>query len=373
MTTRNNRDKTLVTDILKAAGVLVNGNNPWDIQVHDERLYSTVLRQGALGLGEAYMKGWWDCKAVDLFLARLLDGNLVAKLKNSRMILRLLVSKFVNLQTIKGSREVGELHYDIEPEVYERMLDSSMNYTCGYWRDADNLEDAQIAKMDLICRKLKLREGMRLLDIGCGWGGFARFAAENYGVSVVGVTISKEQEKYAKKFCKDYPVEIRLQDYREVSEKFDCISAIGMFEHVGCLNYKKYMEIIQHNLVDGGLFLFQTNGMNGKTHGIDEWIRKYIFPNAMLPTTAEITSAFTGTLTLEDWHNFGDDYIKTLKAWHLNFKNNWKYLHDRDEEFYRMWTYFLFYFLAGYRAKYIQLWQVVLSNGTGTRNYRSVR
>lgn len=374
MFTISGRNKKIIQDILAQADVQVGGSRPWDIQVHDERLYGAVIRQGALGLGEAYMNGWWDCAQVELFLARLLDGDLANKVKTPKMIARLLLSKLINFQTRERSTHVARLHYDIEPELYERMLDPYMNYTCGYWPQADNLDDAQRAKMDLICRKLKLQPGMKLLDIGCGWGGFARFAAENYGVTVVGITLSNEQAKYARGFCRDVPVEIRVQDYRDLDGTYDRISAIGMFEHVGCRNYAVYMKKIADNLVDDGLFLLQTNGMNSRTHGIDEWICKYIFPNAMLPTSEEMSRSFTGRLTLEDWHNLGDDYIKTLRAWQQNFVAGWSEFSDRyDETFYRMWNYFLCYFMGGYQARYIQLWQIVLSKTSGHRDYRSVR
>lgn len=243
-----------------------------------------------------------------------------------------------------------------------------MNYTCGYWKDVVTLEEAQIAKLDLTCRKLLLEPGMRLLDIGCGWGGLAKYAAENYGVKVVGITISKQQYELATERCKNLPVEIRFQDYRDVNEKFDRIASLGMFEHVGYLNYRKYMQIVHQCLADDGLFLLHTIGSNESTTQAMPWIAKYIFPNGMLPSITQIGKATEKLFIMEDWQNLGIDYYKTLLAWHQNFNAHWSSLKaNYDEKFFRMWNYYLLSCAGGFNTRMLQLWQIVFSKGLKTR------
>ena len=233
-----------VQKLLEGTGITVNGSNPWDIQVKNENFYKRVLTEGTLGFGESYMDGWWDCAAIDALVTRAFEVNLVEKLKsNWKEIGLLLASSLINRQTGKRAFKVGEEHYDVGNKLYEVMLDKHMVYTCGYWRHAKALEEAQEAKLDLVCKKIGLKSGDRILDIGCGWGSFAKFAAEKYGAHVVGVTVSREQLALAQERCKGLPVELRYQDYRDVDEKFDHIVSLGMFEHVGYKNYRAYLEI----------------------------------------------------------------------------------------------------------------------------------
>ena len=242
------------------------------------------------------------------------------------------------------------------------MLDPRMTYTCGYWKDADNLADAQEAKLELICRKLQLMPGMRVLDIGCGWGSFMGYAAEHYGVSCVGVTISKEQAEWAQKRYAGLPLEFRLQDYRETNERFDRIVSIGMFEHVGRKNHRTYTEVAHRCLEDGGLFLLHTIGKNVRDTVPDPWIDKYIFPNGDLPSIGQIADAVDGLFVVEDLHNFGADYDRTLMAWHENFSSAWpNFSKNLGERFRRMWNYYLLSCAGAFRARDIQLWQWVLS------------
>lgn len=242
------------------------------------------------------------------------------------------------------------------------MLDKQMSYSCGYWKDADNLDDAQVAKMDLICRKLHLKPGMKLLDIGCGWGSMVKFAAENYGVEVVGITISREQASYAQDSCNELPVDIRLEDYRSLNEPFDRILSIGMFEHVGYKNYDTFMKICRRSLKDDGIMLLHTIGGNQTTTNGDPWILKYIFPNSMLPSCKQICKAVEERFVMEDWHNFGADYDRTLMAWVNNFDRHRSEIErDYSERFYRMWKYYLLSFAGAFRARKLQLWQIVLT------------
>lgn len=370
-----NSIKSTVEELLRHADVTINGDRPWDIQVHNEELYARVLRGGSLALGESYMDGWWDVKDLDEFFNRVLKTRLERKVKNKIQLaatyLKLLVT---NPQRKAKAFEVGEQHYDAGNDLYTRMLDSQMVYTCAYWKDATTLDEAQDAKLDLVCKKIGLKKGDRVLDIGCGWGSFAKFAAERYGAEVVGVTISKEQVELGRKRCAGLPVEIRLQDYRDVQEKFDHVVSIGMFEHVGEQNYRTYMEVAHRVLKDGGLFLLHTIGGNRSVKNTDPWIDKYIFPNGMLPSVEQIGNSINDLFVMEDWHNFGPDYDKTLMAWDENFREGWDEIKDQySERFYRMWRYYLMACAGSFRARKNQLWQIVLSKDGVGGGYTSVR
>ncbi|HHQ14970.1 MAG TPA: cyclopropane fatty acyl phospholipid synthase, partial [Chromatiales bacterium] len=262
--------------------------------------------------------------------------------------------------------------YDIGNDLYEQMLDPWMNYSCGYWLQADTLEQAQQHKMELICRKLELEPGMKLLDIGCGWGGMARYAAEHYGVHVVGVTISGQQQQWAEERVRGLPVEIRCQDYREVDEIFDRIVSIGMFEHVGYKNYREYFRKCHAMLRKDGLMLLHTIGSNRTSLTIDPWLHRYIFPNGILPSIAQIGRAIESSFVMEDWHNFGVDYDRTLMAWHERIERAWERLDPQryDERFRRMWRFYLLACAGAFRSRHTQLWQVVLSKGGRPGGYR---
>ena len=324
--------KNTIEKILKSVDVEINGSRPWDLQVHDERFYSRVLIGGTLAFGESYMDGWWDCKALDQLSEKLLSGHLDKQVRASSpsFFLTLLRAYLVNPQSKKRAHIVGEKHYDVGNDLFSLMLDERMNYSCGYWRNAENLDQAQINKLDLICRKMFLKPGMNVLEIGCGWGGFAKYAAENYGVSVDGLTISKQQAEFAQDCCKGLNISIELKDYRELNGQYDCIVSVGMFEHVGYKNYKKYMEVVHRCLKEDGLFLLHTIGRNNSRHATDPWINKYIFPNGMTPSVQQIGTASEGLFVVEDWHNFGQDYDATLMSWNKNFQNNFDKLKDQD-------------------------------------------
>ncbi|MCR4417598.1 MAG: cyclopropane fatty acyl phospholipid synthase [Ignavibacteria bacterium] len=372
---KSSRYKTIVQQLLELAGIRINGNNPWDIQVHDERFYKRVITEVELGLGESYMDKWWDVEKLDEMIFRILRADLQDKIKrNLKVALQLSGFYLINMQSRKRAFIIGEKHYDLGNDLFQNMLDKRMNYSCAYWKDATNLDEAQENKLELICKKLYLKPGMRVLDIGCGWGAFAKYAAEKYGVEVVGITVSKEQLKLAKELCDGLPVEIRLQDYREVNEKFDRIVSIGMFEHVGYKNYREYFKIAAKNLKDDGIFLLHTIGSNISTKSTDAWTHKYIFPNGMLPSLAQISKTVENLFVIEDVHNFGADYDKTLMAWYNNFKNNWHKLKDKyGERFYRMWEYFLLSCAGAFRARKNQLWQIVLSKKGILGGYSSIR
>jgi cyclopropane-fatty-acyl-phospholipid synthase len=368
-----------VVSALHSAKIQVNGPNIWDIQVHNPQLFNRVLAEGSLGLGEAYMDKWWDCEDLPEFFRRLLKAGInrtapgnfsQALLKKLRPVLALLI----NRQSTKRSHIVGEQHYDAGNDLFRAMLGERMVYTCGYWSEAKTLDAAQEAKLDLVCRKLGLKKGDKILDIGCGWGSLLKFAAENYGVSGVGLTISKEQAVLAKESCSEYDIEIRVEDYRHHRGLYDHIASLGMFEHVGPKNYADYFKMARGCLKEDGLFLLHTIGSVRSTLACEEWMDRYIFPNGVLPSIAQIGRAIEDVFVQEDFHNFGDDYALTLYEWFKNFEQSWPSLQGKyGERFYRMWKYYLLSLVGGFSARTIQLWQIVFSpNGVGG-GYTAVR
>jgi cyclopropane-fatty-acyl-phospholipid synthase len=352
----------LVEELLAQADIYINGTRPWDIQVHDDRFFNRIIEQANLGLGESYMDTWWDCSCLDAFFYRVLRSQLHKQVGGFGDKLAILRAKLINLQCPSRAFQVAEHHYDIGNDLYQCMLDQRMIYSCGYWNNAKNLDEAQEAKLKLVCQKLQLESGMKVLDIGCGWGGSAKYLAENYDVQVIGITVSRQQADVAKEICKGLPVEIRLQDYRDVNEFFDRVFSIGMFEHVGVRNYSTYMAKVHSLLPHDGLFLLHTIGGNSSVNKADRWIDRYIFPNSMLPSASQITKAYEGLFVLEDWHSFGSDYDQTLLSWKRNFESAWcKIKNNYSERFRRMWSYYLLSNAGAFRAREFQLWQILLS------------
>ncbi len=355
--------KHRVVRLLDGAGIQINGPHPWDLQVHNEHFYRRVIAHGSLGLGEAYMHGWWDAQDLDGSIYRLLMANLEERVLTLDMLLEFLHARFFNLQKPARAFEIGRRHYDMGNALYKHMLGRRLVYSCGYWETADNLDDAQEAKLELVFRKLGLKPGMRVLDIGCGWGEALRLAAERYGIKGVGITVSEQQAEYARRICNSLPIEIRLQDYRLLDGEFDRIFSIGMFEHVGVKNYPAYMQIVHRCLKGDGLFLLHTIGGNKSVHDTDAWIAKYIFPNGMLPSIRQIAEASEDRFIMEDWHNLNVNYDKTLLAWRRNFENSWEQLKTQyNETFHRMWYYYLSTSAASFRARKNQVWQIVFSS-----------
>lgn len=373
--------ENIVINLLNDAGITLNGDNDYDIRVHDERLFKRLKYQASLGAGEGYMEGWWDCDNLDEMFHRLCkidhDPDIHRK---TTVFLKSMMNVFVNFQTHVRSLTVAENHYNLGNDLYQKMLGETMAYTCAYWKGADTLDQAQVNKFDLICRKINLQPGERVLELGCGWGSFAKYAAENYGCEVVGANISVEQVKFAQEFNKDLPVKICLCDYRDDATynpqgvKFDKVVSIGLCEHVGFKNYKHFMDVARRNMKDDGLFLLHTIGKGYTSYFTDPWISKYIFPNSILPSMKMLSGAMEHTFILEDFHNFGADYDKTLVAWHKNFVANWDAIKGNyDEKFFRLWSYYLLSCAGAFRARSLQLWQLVLSPNGVLGGYESQR
>lgn len=368
------RYQAALHQLLTPAEVALDGRNPWDIQVRDPDFARRVLAQGSLGVGESYMDGQWDCERLDEMMFRVFRARVDEHLPGLRLLWASLLAKLFNPQTPTRSYKVGQQHYDIGDDLYQRMLDPRMIYSCAYWRRAQTLDAAQEAKLDLVCRKLGLQRGMKVLDIGCGWGGAAQFAAQRYGVEVMGVTVSRNQAATARQRCQGLPVEIRLCDYRSLNGKFDRIYSLGMFEHVGVRNYVAYFSAARRLLTDDGLMLLHTIGQNTSQHANDPWIERYIFPNSMIPSMAQIARSLENIFIIEDWHGFGPDYDRTLLAWHQRFNARWpEVAHHYGERFQRMWNFWLLASAAYFRARRDQLWQLVLSPHGVSGGYLEVR
>ncbi len=358
-----NVSERLFRELMGRAGIAVNGPEPWDIHVSDPRFYGRVLAWKNLGLGEAYMDGWWDCPRLDEFFCRVLSAGLEDQVRgNLRLALSLVPALVLNRQTRRLSRRVARRHYDLDTALFAAFLDPNMQYSCAYFTDGEDLERAQLAKMELICAKLGLGPEDHLLDIGCGFGGLARYAASTRGCRVTGVNISREQLAFARKFCAGLPVELVERDYRELSGTYSRVVSVGMFEHVGARNHRAFLRAVRRVLEPGGVFLLHTIGSNRSAAACDPWINRYIFPGGQLPSPAQIGAAGEGLFVIEDWHNLGPHYARTLRCWHENFEAAWPRLAERfDERFHRMWRYYLLSCAGAFAARDIQVWQLVMT------------
>ena len=366
--------KDLAVSLLGEAGVPVGGEEPWSIHVHDERLWERVIAQRQLGFGEAYMDGWWSCEQMDEMLTRLLVSDVTSLLRPSPKIVALaLRSQVMNRQTKAKAAKNAQHHYDIGNDLYERMLDTNMAYSCGYWSRAENLEEAQIAKFDLICRKLHLEPGMRLLDIGCGWGGLLKHAATHYGVEGVGISPAKNQVALASERCAGLPITIKEMDYRDLSGSFDRMVSVGMMEHVGPKNLSTFFETCNNLLAPNGMMLHHTIGSTVSKHHTDPFFDRYIFPGGVVPSLAQFSRAAEPEWVVEDVHNFGPDYDRTLMAWYANIESRWQEIPHYDERFRRMWRFYLLGSAAGFRSRGLQLWQVVMRRRGVAQRYEPVR
>jgi cyclopropane-fatty-acyl-phospholipid synthase len=363
--------------LFQRAGVEVNGSAPWDLQLRDPAAWRRMLRHGTLGFGESYMDGQWDCERLDALVCRLLRADADRVLIPQALpgwLAQVLRHGVLNLQSVSRAFHVAEQHYDIGNDLFAAMLDPQMVYSCAYWARATNLEEAQRDKFDLIGRKLELRPGERLLDVGCGWGGLAAHAARHFGCEVVGATVSREQAALARERCAGLPVSIELADWRSLSGRFDKVVSVGMFEHVGQKNYRAYFQRMRELLAPEGLFLLHTIGNDRTERATNAWTERYIFPNGKLPSALEIARATEGLFVVEDWHNFGQDYDRTLMAWWERFARAWPTLRARyDERFFRMWKFYLLSSAGFFRSRQGQLWQVVLAPRERSTGYRSVR
>ena len=361
--TRRRDAEAIIRELFELADIQIGGTRPGDITVHDPRFYERVLRDASIGLGESYMDDWWETDALDVTIDKIMRADLKRKVTGSWRLRALTLRAVVlNLQSRTRASAAIEAHYDIGNDLYTRMLDPRMVYTCAYWRDATDLAAAQEAKLDLVARKAGLAPGMRVLDLGCGWGGFASWAAEKYGCTVLGVTLSKDQVSLGNQLWAHLPVELQLKDYRDVTGTFDRVISIGMMEHVGPKNHREVMEVIDRCLVPDGVAVIHTIANNRSLRHGTPFIEKYIFPHAVAPSLAQLGRAMEGIFVLEDLHNIGPDYDPTLMAWWANFDRTYHEIQARyDRRFYQMWKFYLLAAAGASRSRDGQLYQLVLT------------
>ena len=359
--------RSRIADFLERTDILIDGARAWDLQVKDDRFFGRIRREGLVGLGESYMDGWWDCERLDELACRVFSTGIVGSHKNDRLTRLLqLKSRIFNMRKGRRSEKVARTHYDLGNTFFERMLGPTMVYSCAHWSRASALDGAQVDKLDLLCQSLGVKPGQRVLDVGCGWGSFAKHAATRYGCQVVGITNSSKQCEYAQVFCDGLPVEVHLMDYRDgrlsALGPFDRIVSVGMFEHVGGKNHGRYMEIIRRLLADDGRFLLQTIGTHGP-YTVDPWFDRHIFPNSAVPRPRDIARAIDGRFLIQEWRNSGLDYDPTVTAWHENLCNGPEGLKPWNQtRFRRMWSYYLLCAAGNFRSRRAwQLWRILLT------------
>lgn len=373
--------ENLITNRLEKAEIQINGNNPWDIIVHDKRFYNAVFFKQNLGAGESYMQGFWDCKQLDELFFRICRKNQEDEFNSPiKDLFKIIQNTLINQQSPSRSMDVTTIHYNLDNHLYEQMLGKSMAYTCGYWKEAKNLDEAQFAKYELVCKKLYLKAGDKVLEIGSGWGGLAKYMAEKYQCEVVALDIGTAANQFAKEHCKNLPIQLYQCDYRDIETynhnkiKFDKIVSIGVLEHVGYKNYKTLMSLARQQIKDDGLFLLHSIGGNTSKRFCDAWIDKYIFPHGMLPSIKQLGDSFENQFIVEDLQNFGAYYDPTLMAWYKNLNEHWPSLKARhSESFRRMMEYYLLSCAGTFRARGMQLWQYLLTPEGLLNGYISIR
>ncbi|TMW56093.1 hypothetical protein Poli38472_008741 [Pythium oligandrum] len=351
-----------------------------DIIVHDEEIFLDWVNRGMLAIGESYMaKKWEAVTPLDEVLRRLLAQPTEKRrklLKSWNAKLVGLSAHIFNYQSPSRAGIVGSYHYDLGNDFFKLWLDPHMQYSCAYFKDIEDtdLDGAQRLKMHMIAQKLKLEPGMRVLEIGCGWGGLACYLAKNYNVHVTGITISNEQLKEARKWAEregvSHLTSFEYQDYRGMHGQFDRVLSIAMLEAVGYKNMDMYYSVIERCLKPGGVAVVHSVTSNtSRKIPIQLWILKYIFPNGFLPSLQQMMKFTERKLIVEDVHNLGPDYDKTCFVWNQRFQEQWKLgkienpmkTQSNPEVFKRMWEFYLLYCCAGFRQRTLQLTQTVYS------------
>lgn len=358
--------------VMSRAGISLNGNLPWDIQVHDDRFFDCVYQSASEGLGNSYVQGYWDSDDPSETLGRFIAVGARRSVKGA-VAHNMLITREEQIRSL----EVVDSHYEAKNGLYTNMLDPYMQYSCALWHDeTQSLAEAQINKMLLIGQKLDLQPGDHVLDIGCGWGGLPKFLAENFGCRVTGINLAQHHIDFAQQNMSHKNVKVIKLDYRDIQDKYDKIYCIGVSEHFGLHNYKQFMHIVHNHMKPNGIFLLHTIGENVTRPQADPWITKNIFPNGYIPSLSLVSQCAEGIFVTEDVHNFNTSYDKTLLAWDKNFQEQWnsiRSLHPEldSREFYRMWRYYLNFCAGGFRKRCTQLYQFVFTRIQDQRNYKT--
>ena len=359
-----------VRTALQQAGVCVGGGNPWDPVVHDPGFYARVARDGMLGLGDAYVDGWWDCADLPELFSRAIRGGLWERASRARpALVKRVKDAVLNRQSPGRAVRNVAAHYVRRNDLVLGMLDPWRAYSCAFFRDpadpAEGLDAAQERKLGLVCDKLGLAPGHRFADVGCGWGSLLGFAAERRGVRGVGLTPAGTQAAYVRE---RYGLTVREQDYRQMTGTYDRVASVGMFEHVGRKNYRAYMEVVARCLAADGLFLLHCFGRPAAgVPPLDPWLDRHVFPGGCLPTLDQVHAAADGVLEAVHQDEWGRHYDPTLLAWAGNFEREAERtgLKQRDGPTYRMWRYYLYTCAGAFRSGDVALWQVVFRKRRG--------
>lgn len=317
--------------------------------IRDSRATKQIARDGEFELGQTYMEGRWDVGDGDLkALLILLRSNFSPKIVSKWYFP--LTKLYQQYNKISRSYRNISYHYDTEESIFRMFLDKEMYYSCAYFKhESDTLEQAQFNKSEMIAHKLLLEPGMKILDIGCGWGSLALHLAKHYNVHVTGITLSKEQLRVAKEEAKtrglDTKINFLLADYREYQprEKYNRIVSVGMLEHVGAQDLPVYFECLHNMLAEDGVALVHTIGNKGVATEVNPWINRYIFPGGRIPALSEIATGLEKSrLMLTDLEIWRLHYAWTLREWLKRFElHKEQVLSIKDETFYRMWEFYL--------------------------------
>lgn len=376
--------KDLICDLLTKCTDIKIYFSPQDVDpstkyilIKNDACFDKMFQKGELGTAESYMDGDWESNDLEYVLYTILDnhGSIVEKLKSQSwwLFYAFFVTqykRFFSKNTLITSKQNIKMHYDVGNDLYEKMLGQHMQYTCAYFHRPDmTLDEAQEAKMALIAKKLDLQPGMKVLDIGCGFGHMVNYIATRYDVQITGINISEAQLSHAKANFSRNNVRFLLQDYRDVDEKYDRIYSIGMIEHVGKANYPVYFDKCFDCLNDDGLILVHTITYSERlwiSNETNSFIMKYIFPESELPHVSDFLQAYNNRWQLEDFQNFGMSYAKTLRSWRKNI-GNWEGLDEYDERFRKMWNFYLQEMAAMFHHKTAGLGQFVFTKKLNKR------
>ena len=329
-----------------------------------------ILRNGFMGFGEAYMAGDLEVEGDLQELLRLgICLGYDRRILSFWQELRFLSHSLATRNTLNRARKNMAYHYDLGDEFYQLFLDPTLTYSCGYFTSTgDSLRQAQLNKYEHICRKLKLRSGETLLDIGCGWGGMLIYAAQNYGVNGLGITLSRNQYEWANGIIEELglhrSLKVTLADYREADGEFDKFVSIGMFEHVGQAFIPVFMKEVSRLLKKEGIGLLHTIGKITESPS-EPWIVRYIFPGGYIPNLTEIVREMgLAGFSLLDLENLRLHYAHTLDRWADNYERNLEKVKQMfDESFVRMWRLFLNASSVGFKYGSSRLYQILFSNG----------